>query len=88
MAAVVDLVVLDILNLHSSCCMSSGMEGSGGCNIMKVVGMAGCSRFAVAVLVLLMIGPVASQTQAQYSNAGKERSSESSCVFVPFWELI
>ena len=35
--------------------------------------MARCSRFAVAVLlVVLMIGPVASQTQAQYSNAGKE----------------
>lgn len=61
------------------------MEGSGGCNILEVVGgMARCSsssRFAVAalLLVLLMIGPVASQTQAQYSNAGKE---ESSCVFV------
>lgn len=41
-----------------------------------VVGMARCSssRFAVAaaVLVLLTIGPVASQTQAQYSNAGKD----------------
>ena len=51
---------------------------------MEVVGgMARCSssRFAVValLLVLLMIGPVASQTQAQYSNAGKE---ESSCVFV------
>jgi hypothetical protein len=77
---VVDLEVLDILNLlHSSCCcMSSGMEGSGGCNMMEVVvGMARCSsssRFAVAaaVLVLLTIGPVASQTQAQYSNAGKD----------------
>ena len=61
---------------------------------MEVVGgMARCSssssRFAVValLLVLLMIGPVASQTQAQYSNAGKEkRSSEWSCV--PFCAIL
>lgn len=65
--------------------MSSRMGGSDGCTIMmEAVGMARCRRFAVAVLVvILMISPVASQTQAQYSNAGKDRSSESSCVFLP-----